>query len=90
MPRLQTDGLVLEEDVWKGPSNTNYVDIVMTDDALRSQTTSRSGKYYSAQPFDFPRLYEVNDDIRVMETVPVSTYALDQSRSFAQRYSVKQ
>ena len=81
---------MLEEDVWKGPSNTNYVDIVMTDDSLRSQTTSRSGKYYSAQPYDFPRLYEVNDDIRVRPAEPVSTYALDQSRSFAQRYSVKQ
>lgn len=81
---------MLEDDIWKGPSNTNYVDIVMTDDALRSQMTSRSGKYYSDKPFDFPRLYGVNDDIRVMETNPISSYALYQSEAFAQRYSVKQ
>lgn len=90
MPRLQTDGLVLEEDIWKGPSNTNYVDIVMTDDTLRPQTTSRMNKYYAAQPYDFPKLYEVNNDIRVMETNPVSSYAMYQSQAFAQRYSVKE
>jgi hypothetical protein len=90
MPRLQTDGLVLEDDIWKGPGNTNYVDIVMTDDSLRSQTTSRSGKYYTAQPFDFPRLYGVEKEIRVMDTNPISSYAMYQSEAFAQRYSVKQ
>lgn len=90
MPRLQTDGLMLEEDIWKGPSNTNYVDIIMTDDKLRSQTTSQSNKYYAAKPFDFPRLYQVEKEIRVMETNPISSYAVDQSRAFAQRYSVKQ
>jgi hypothetical protein len=90
MPRIQTDGLVLEEDIWKGPSNTNYVDIVMTDDTLRPQTTSRMNKYYTAKPYEFPRLYEVENDIRVMQTNPVSTYALYQSQAFAQRYTVKQ
>ena len=90
MPRLQTDGLVLEDDVWKGPSNTNYVDIVMTDDALRSQTTSRAVKYYTEKPFDFPNLYGVEKEIRVRPAEPVSTYALYQSQAFAQRYSVKQ
>lgn len=89
MPRLQTDALVLEDGIWKGPTNTNYVDMIMTDDALRSQTTSRSNKYYSAEPYEFPTLYEVNEPVRVNLYDPISTYAIDQSRSFAQRYGKK-
>ena len=87
MPRLQTDSLVLEDDIWKGPSNTNYVDIVMTDDALRSQMSSQRNKYYSAKPYDFPRMYGTNNDIRVQTTNPISSYAMYQSEAFAQRYS---
>ena len=86
MSRLQTDGLVLEDGIWKGPTNTNYVDMIMTDDALRSQTTSRNNKYWAAEPFDFPRLYEVNEPVRFQATDPVSTYAMYQSQSYAQRY----
>ena len=89
MPRIQTDGLMLEDDIWQGPANTNYVDIVMTDDKLRSQTTSRQNKYYTATPYDFPTLYEVDGkDIRVRPQEPISTYAMYQSVSFAQRYKV--
>jgi hypothetical protein len=86
MPRLQTDSLILEEGVWIGPKNTNYVDMIMTDDALRSQTSSRNNKYWTAQPFDFPTLYGVDEPVRYMTFDPISTYAVDQSRAFAQRY----
>ena len=89
MPRLQTDALVLEDGIWKGPTNTNYVDMIMTDDALRSQTTSRNNKYWTGKPFEFPVLYEVNEPVRVNLHDPISTYAIDQSRSFAQRYGKK-
>lgn len=91
MPRIQTDSLMLEDDIWQGPVNTNYVDIVMTDDKLRSQTTSQFNKYYTASPYDFPNLYEVDGkDIRFQTQDPVSTYAMYQSMSFAQRYKVKE
>jgi hypothetical protein len=89
MPRLQTDGVVLEDGIWKGPSNTNYVDMIMTDDALRSQTSSRSNKYWTAEKFDFPTLYEVNEPVRVQLNDPISTYAMYQSQSYAQRYGGK-
>lgn len=87
MPRLQTDSLILEDGIWVGPKNTNYVDMVMVSDALREQSTSRSNKYWTMKPFDFPTLYGVDGgDIRYMTFDPISTYAVDQSRSFAQRY----
>ena len=86
---LGTSDLMLEDGVWIGPKNTNYVDMVMIDDALRSQTTSRNNKYWTAKPFEFPTLYEVEPEIRVQLKDPVSTYALYQSESFAQRYGMK-
>lgn len=86
---LGTSDLVLENGIWLGPKNTNYVDIVMLDDALRSQTTSRSNQYWTAQKFDFPKLYNVEPEVRVQLADPVSTYALYQSESFAQRYGMK-
>lgn len=89
MPQLQTSELVLEENVWFGPKNTNYTDIVMTDDALRPQTTSRNNKYWTGKPFDFPTLYEVEPEIRVQLNDPVSTYAMYQTDAFAQRYGGK-
>ena len=89
MPRLQTGDLVLEEGVWIGPKNTNYVDMVMTDDSLRSQSTSRHNKYYDAKPFEFPLLYGVEKEIRVQLDDPVSTYAMYQTDSYAQRYAKK-
>jgi hypothetical protein len=61
--------------------------MIMTDDALRSQTSSRNNNYWTAQPFDFPRLYEVNEPVRVQLQDPVSTYVMYQSQSYAQRYS---
>jgi len=90
MPRIQTDSLMLEDDIWPGPVNTNYVDIIMTDDKLRSQTTSQFNKYYTAAPYEFPKLYEVNDDIRFQTRDPMSTYAVYQSMAFAQRYKAKE
>lgn len=89
MPRLQTGELVLEDGVWIGPKNTNYVDMIMTDDALRSQTTSQHNKYTTMKPYDFPKLYNVENDIRVQLNDPVSTYAMYQTDSFAQRYGKK-
>jgi len=89
MPRLQTGDIVLEDGVWIGPKNTNYVDMIMTDDALRSQTTSQHNKYTTMKPYDFPKLYNVENDIRVQLNDPVSTYAMYQTDSFAQRYGKK-
>lgn len=86
MPRLQTNELVLQDDIWIGPKNTNYTDIIMTDDALRPQTTSRHNKYSDMKPYDFPTLYEMDPEIRVQLQDPISTYAVYQSQSFAQRY----
>lgn len=86
---LQTGDLVLEDGIWIGPKNTNYVDMIMVDDGLRSQTTSRNNKYWTAQRFDFPHLYEVEPEVRVQLQDPVSTYAMYQSASFAQRYGKK-
>jgi hypothetical protein len=76
----------IEEDVYFGPKNTNYVDIVMTDDALRSQTTSRNNKYYADQSYDFPRLEIENPENRFLRWDPASTYAIYQSMSYAKRY----
>ena len=87
---LQTGGYMLEDDIWQGPVNTNYVDIVMTDDKLRPQMTSQSNKYWTAHAYDFPRLYGVDEPVRVRTWDPISTYALYQSHSFAQRYGTKQ
>ena len=89
MPRLQTGDLVLEDGIWVGPKNTNYVDMVMVDDALRSQTTTQHNKYTNMNPYDFPKLYNVENDIRVQLNDPVSTYAMYQTDSFAQRYGKK-
>jgi hypothetical protein len=89
MPRLQTGELVLEDGIWVGPKNTNYVDMVMVDDALRSQTTTQHNKYVDMKPYDFPKLYNVENDIRVQLNDPVSTYAMYQTDSFAQRYGKK-
>jgi hypothetical protein len=89
MPRLQTGDLVLEDGIWVGPKNTNYVDMVMVDDALRSQTTTQHNKYTDMKPYDFPKLYNVENDIRVQLNDPVSTYAMYQTDSFAQRYGKK-
>ena len=41
---LQPGLLMVEEGMYFGPKNTNYEVIVMTGDALRSQTTSRNNK----------------------------------------------
>lgn len=89
MPRLQTGDIVLGDGVWIGPRNTNYVEMIMTDDSLRSQSTSRHNKYYDAKPFEFPMLYEVENNIRVQLDDPVSTYAMYQTDSYAQRYGKK-
>lgn len=89
MPRLQTGELVLEDGIWVGPKNTNYVDMVMVDDALRSQSTTQHNKYTAMKPYDFPKLYSVENDIRVQLNDPVSTYAMYQTDSFAQRYGKK-
>lgn len=85
---LNTDDIILEDGIWVGPKNTNYVDMVMVDDALRSQSTSRNNKYWTMKRFDFPILYEVDPKIRVQLEDPVSTYAIYQSQSFAQRYGM--
>jgi hypothetical protein len=89
MPRLQTGDILLEDGVWIGPKNTNYVDMIMTDDALRSQSTSRNNSYTTMKPYDFPKMYNVENDIRVQLNDPVSTYAMYQTDSFAQRYGKK-
>ena len=89
MPRLQTGELMLEDGIWVGPKNTNYVDMVMVDDALRSQTTTQHNKYVTMKQYDFPKLYNVENDIRVQLNDPVSTYAMYQTDSFAQRYGKK-
>jgi len=85
---LNTGDIVLEDGIWVGPKNTNYVDMVMVDDALRSQSTSRNNNYWTMKRFDFPILYEVDPKIRVQLEDPVSTYAMYQSQSFAQRYGM--
>jgi hypothetical protein len=41
------------------------------------------------KPYDFPKLYNVENDIRVQLNDPVSTYAMYQTDSFAQRYGKK-
>lgn len=83
---LQPGLHTLEDGVYYGPKNTNYVDIVMTDDALRSQTTSRNNKYYADRPYDFPNLYIENPENKVMSWDPTSTYSMYQSLSYAKRY----
>lgn len=89
MPRLQTGDLVLEDGVFIGPKNTNYVDMIMVSDALRAQSTLQHDKYTTMKPYDFPKLYNVENDIRVQLNDPVSTYAMYQTDSFAQRYGKK-
>jgi len=76
----------VEDGVWMGPKNTNYVDIVMTDDALRPQTTSRNNKYYADKPYDFPHLEIENPENRFLRWDPASTFAIYQSMSYAKRY----
>ena len=56
---LQPGLLMVEEGMYYGPKNTNYEVMVMTDDALRSQMTTRNNKYYADKPYDFPDLYIV-------------------------------
>lgn len=86
---LQPGLLMIENGMYYGPKNTNYVDIVMTDDALRSQTTSRSNKYYADKPYDFPNLYIEKPENRVQSWDPTSTYAMYQGMSFEKRYSTE-
>lgn len=83
---LQPGLLMVEEGMYYGPKNTNYVDIIMTDDALRSQTTSRNNKYYADKPYDFPELYIEKPENRFLPWDPTSTYAMYQSMSYAKRY----
>jgi hypothetical protein len=77
---------MLEEGIYYGPKNTNYEVMVMTDDALRSQTTSRNNKYYADKPYDFPHMELENPFNRFMTWDPVSTYTRYQSMSYAKRY----
>jgi len=83
---LQPGLLMVEDGMYFGPKNTNYVDIVMTDDALRSQTTSRNNKYYADKPYDFPELYIEKPENRFLPWDPASTYSMYQSMSYAKRY----
>jgi len=83
---LQPGLIMLEEGVYYGPKNTNYTDIIMTDDALRSQTTSRNNKYYADHAYDFPNLYLKNPQNRFLDWDPTSTYSMYQSMSYAKRY----
>lgn len=87
MPQHLQPGLhTLEDGVYLGPANVNYVDMVMTDDALRSQVTTRNNKYYSEKPYDFPALTIEKPENRFMSWDPSSTYAMYQSMSYAKRY----
>jgi hypothetical protein len=83
---LQPGLHTLEEGVYYGPRNTNYEIMVLTDDALRSQTTSRNNKYYADRPYDFPHLYIEKPDVKVMTWDPTSTYSMYQTASYAKRY----
>jgi len=88
MPQNLQPGLhSLEEGVYYGPKNTNYLDIVMTDDILRSQTTSRNNKTYADKPYDFPRLEIQNPKNRFIGWDPISTFSMYQTESYAKRYS---
>lgn len=83
---LQPGLLTLEEGIYYGPKNTNYVDIIMTDDILRPQTTSRNNNYYADKPYDFPHL-EIKDPVnKFLPWDPTSTYSMYQSMSYAKRY----
>ena len=83
---LQPGLLMVEDGIFYGPKNTNYVDLVMTDDALRSQMTSRNNKYYADKPYDFPSM-EIKDPVnKFLPWDPVSTFAIYQSMSYAKRY----
>jgi hypothetical protein len=83
---LQPGLLMVEEGIYYGPKNTNYEVMVMTDDALRSQTTSRNNKYYADKSYDFPDLYIVDPVNKFLTWDPTSTYSMYQSMSYAKRY----
>jgi hypothetical protein len=83
---LQPGLLMVEEGMYFGPKNTNYEIMVMTDDALRSQMTTRNNKYYADKPYDFPDLYIVKPVNKFLTWDPTSTYAMYQSESYAKRY----
>ena len=83
---MQPGLIMVEEGVYYGPRNTNYEVMVMTDDALRSQMTSRNNKYYADKPYDFPHLEIQNPENRYLTWDPASTFAIYQSMSYAKRY----
>ena len=83
---LQPGLLMVEEGMYFGPRNTNYEVMVMTDDALRSQMTTRNNKYYADKPYDFPDLYIDKPVNKFLTWDPTSTYAMYQSESYAKRY----
>ncbi len=88
MVRLNSAELQLQDEIHMGPTTVQLSEIAEVSDALRPQTTTRWGKFWNEQSYDFPASY-ITTPPRVMDWQPVNTYAIDQNTRFSQRYSAK-
>jgi hypothetical protein len=79
---------LLQDGIYRGPKNVVLEELAMASDALRPQTTTRWGKDWSEQSYDFPNQY-IETPTRTLDWDPISTYAVDQNTRFVQRYFVK-
>ena len=78
----------LQPGVMQGPATITMADIADVSSKLRPLDTLSWKGAWGETPYDFPNTY-VNLPLRVMESDPISTYAIDQNSRFVQRYMKK-
>ena len=65
----------------------NLQEVVDIESSLRPVSTVGYHKEWQAQPYDFPKLYDVSPQFPVMLFNPPSTYTIDRNERFSERYA---
>jgi hypothetical protein len=65
----------------------NLQEVVDIESSLRPVSTVGYHKGWQAEPYDFPKMYNVSPTFPVMLFNPPSSYTDDRNKRFAERYA---